>query len=84
MVEAGYDRVGGDAIQLEDRSPSRQSEESLDDTDSDVSYRDNLEDEPFNEKDRRFQHEPHMEDGEGEGYPVEPRRVSGWGRSGIA
>ena len=64
------------------RSPGsmghRRSLASESDTDSDdVSYRDVLDTEPFDEKVRvaeRFQDEPNMEDGE-EGYAVEPSRV---------
>ena len=52
------------------------------DSESDVSFRDTLDVEPFDEKqrvDERFRDEPSMEDGE-EGYTMEPRRVSttGW------
>ncbi|ORY33110.1 putative dipeptidyl-peptidase [Naematelia encephala] len=53
--------------------------------DSDVSYHDRLETEPFDEKvghadgpDKRFQDDPRMEEGEedGEGYPLRPRKKS--------
>lgn len=45
-------------------------------SDSDISYRDNLDDEPFDEKreDSRFQDEPSMENEVG--YDAQPRRVS--------
>jgi len=74
MAESQYAHVSPDAdsFQLKDRSPRRESL-SLSSEDSDISYRDNLDDEPFDEKDRRFQDESAMEDGEG--YDVEPRRV---------
>lgn len=71
-----YARLSQDrseGIRLDDVStPSRRSASISDD--SEISYRDNLEDEPFqDEKDRRFNQEGLMEDGEG--YSVEPRRV---------
>lgn len=74
MADAECGRLSVEGIQMEERSPLK-SGISLD-SNSDVSYRDNLDDEPFNEKDRRFVDEPNMEDGDGEGFPVEPRRVS--------
>ncbi len=77
MAGAEYAPVGDESIALEDRPPSLIPDGMTDDSDSDVSYLDNLEDEPFEEKDRRFQDEPNMEDGDGEEYPLEPRRVSG-------
>ena len=75
MAESQYAHVSPDvdSFQLQDRSPRRESL-SLSSEDSDISYRDNLDDEPFDEKDRRFQDESAMEDGEG--YDVELRRVS--------
>lgn len=68
----GHVSPGIDSFQLQDRSPRRDSL-SLSSEDSDISYRDNLDDEPFGEKDRRFQDEGTMEDGEG--YITEPSRV---------
>ena len=47
-----------------------------DDSGSEVSYRDQLDIEPFHEKeDRRFQDEPSMEDDIGGGTGGQPRRV---------
>lgn len=72
-----YARVStdrNDGIRLDDIPRSPRRSDSLSD-DSDISYRDNLDDEPFqDEKDRRFNEEGHMEDGDG--YAIEPRRVS--------
>ena len=42
---------------------------------SEVTYRDNLDIEPFDEKGERFQDDPALEDGD-QGYVVEPGRVS--------
>jgi dipeptidyl aminopeptidase len=76
MPVQAYETLG-----LSDQSrsaqPRRDSLSSL--ADSEVSYKDNLDVEPFDEKakhrgDVRFHDEPTMEDGE-EGYAVEPRRV---------
>lgn len=72
------------AIRLDD-SPPRPPRRSLesDSDESDIIYRDALDVEPFDEKDRRFKDEGMMEsgtgedgDGEGQGYVTEPRRVS--------
>ena len=86
MASAEYTRLSADRpIPLQDRSlspthsaklgPSRSDRSSLSSDGSDLVYRDNLEDDPFNEKDERFEETPQMEDGE-EGYDVQPRRVS--------
>jgi hypothetical protein len=57
--------------------PRRRSSLSESDSDSDVSYRDQLDTEPFNEKgDSRFQDEPTLEDEIG--VDGQPRRVSLW------
>lgn len=72
-----YSRLSSDnpGIQLGDVAPHpRPSLSDSDDSDDVIVYRDNLEDEPFAEKDRRFNDEGRMEDGEG--YSVESRRVS--------
>lgn len=55
--------------------PRRKSLDS-DSDGSDLIYRDALDDEPFDEKDKRFRDEGRIEDGEEIGYPVEPSRVS--------
>lgn len=58
------------------RESQRRSVDSSSDIDSDIVYRDNLDD--LHEKDDRFQDEPRMEDGDetdGQGYSMEPTRV---------
>lgn len=59
-----------EAIRLEDTP-----RQSIDSDDSDISYKDNLDHNPFDEKDWVFANEGRMEDGE-EGYVQQPRRVS--------
>ena len=75
MSDAAYGRVSSEIIPLEDRRLSCESQPSVVDSDSVVSYHDILENEPFNEKERRL--EPDIEDGNGQGYIIESRRVSG-------
>lgn len=72
----------GGAITLNDSPPARRKslDEESDASDDIVVYRDNLEAEPFDEKDKRFTETSRLEygpdeDEEGEGYVVEPRRV---------
>jgi len=74
MSEGQYGQITPErqSFQLQDQTNRRDSI-SLSSDDSDVSYRDNLDDEPFDEKDRRFEDERDMEDGEG--YTTESRRV---------
>lgn len=76
MSKVEYGRLSGEGIALEDRRSPLPPRFSEDDSGSEVSYHDNLQDEPFDEKDRRFQDEPNMEDGDGQGFVIEPRRVS--------
>ena len=52
-----------------------QSRPSLDDSSSAVSYRDNLEDEPFDEKVPSYQYDTDEDDGVSEELPMERRRV---------
>jgi hypothetical protein len=70
-----------ESIRLNSRSsPSQEGRLSLDASSeggSDVSYRDNLDAEPFDEKasgDVRFRDEPTMEEGQ-EGFSMQPQRV---------
>lgn len=83
IPDAAGSRLPSDthAVRLDDSPPppTRRSLDSESD-ESDIIYRDALDVEPFDEKDRRFRDEGVMEDGEGPdgdgaGYSVEPRRV---------
>ena len=76
MTAAQYGHLPAETILLGDRSPLRQSRPSLDDASSDISYRDNLEDEPFDEKGLSSRYSPDEDDGYGETNPMERRRVS--------
>lgn len=79
MSSGQYGHIGDEEILL--NSPPLRRPRSVASSDSDVEYRDNLEEEPFGEKDQRFQDEGRMEDGDGDGdideqgFVVEPRRV---------
>lgn len=74
MSAPGYSRVSGEGIRLNDISTPPRTSLSLSDDSDDIVYRDNLEDEPFdNEKGRTFREEGVLEDGEG--YLAEPRRA---------
>jgi hypothetical protein len=68
--------AGTDTIRLNKSIPmsSRRLSLSSESDESDIVYRDALDVEPFDEKDRRFKDEGIMEDG-ADGYEVEPRRV---------
>lgn len=58
------------------RESQRRSVDTSSDIDSDIVYRDHLDD--LHEKDERFQDEPRMEDGDeadGQGYSMEPSRL---------
>jgi len=74
MATPGYSRLSGEGIRLNDISTPPRPSLSLSDDSDDIVYRDNLDDEPFDEKDRSFQEESTLEDGQG--YMAEPRRVS--------
>lgn len=79
-------KAGGPHIIRLDYSPppaNRRRSLSSESDESDIIYRDALDVEPFDEKDRRFRDEGMMENGAegeredgGQGYTVEPRRVS--------
>lgn len=82
MPEQAYESIRLDSRPSppRDRDNRRDSLDSANSGDSEVSYRDNLDVEPFDEKvgsggDARYTDEPVMEDGEG-GFSMQPRRVS--------
>lgn len=74
MATPGYSRLTGEGIRLNDISTPPRTSLSLSDDSDDIVYRDNLDDEPFeNEKAQAFREERALEDGEE--YMAEPRRV---------
>lgn len=84
MVEQPYSQVPLEQIQLASVSPGRNTNalppndlpaRRSEDSESDVSYHDNLEDEPFDEKKGPIRLDHDMDEEEGDGFPVEPRRV---------